>query len=307
MRVFVTGGTGLIGRRLIKRLLERGDDVAALTRRAGEARELLGPGVDIVEGDPMQPGAWMDAVAGCDAVLHLAGENIFNRRWKTWFKQLLWDSRVMSTMNVVAALARQPRRADGSPKVLVNASAIGFYGPTGDEELTENSSRGNDFLAQLCGAWEEQAAAAEKHGIRVAMVRVGVVLDKEGGALRKMLTPFKLFVGGKIGNGRQYMSWIHHADMVGLFLLALDHAEARGPVNGTAPHPVTNKEFSKALGRALHRPSFFRTPRIMLRLTLGEVANVIASGQRVLPARALALGYQFQFPSLEGALADVLK
>lgn len=307
MRVFITGGTGLVGKRLVKALSTRGDTPVVLSRRATTAKEIFGRGIEIVEGDPMQPGPWMDAISSCDGVIHLAGENVFARRWNTAFKQLLVDSRVLSTRNVVQALARNPRRADGSPKVLVNASAIGWYGPHGDEELDESTPPGNDFLTKLCVEWEKQAHDAEKHGVRVALVRVGIVLDREGGALTKMLTPFKLFVGGPVGSGKQYMSWIHHEDMVGLFLLGLDNANAVGPLNGTTPNPVTNKVFSKALGKVLHRPSFMKTPRIMLRLGLGEVANVIAEGQRVIPRKPLALGYSYRFATIEAALADLFR
>ena len=254
----------------------------------------------------MQADAWMDSVAECDAVINLAGENIFARRWNDEFKALLRDSRVKSTENVVHALTKHPRTAPGSAKVLVNASAIGYYGPAGDEELTEDSPPGNDTLARVCIEWENAARAAEAHGVRVAMVRVGVVLDTEGGALKQMLTPFKLFVGGKVGSGKQYVGWIHRDDIVGVFLLALDNADASGPINGTAPNPVTNKEFSKALGRALHRPSVMPTPAFGLRLMLGEVAEVVRTGQRVLPKRALALGYSFQFPEIDAALTNIL-
>jgi uncharacterized protein (TIGR01777 family) len=307
MRVFVTGGTGLVGTRLIPRLRDRGDHVVLLSRRAGPARERFGKACTVVEGDPMQPGPWMDAVADCDAVIHLAGENVFARRWSPEFKALLRDSRVKSTENVVQALAKQPRTAAGNAKVLVNASAIGYYGPHGDEELTEDSPPGDDFLARLCVEWEQAARGAEQHGVRVAYVRVGVVLAKEGGALAKLLTPFKLGGGGPAGSGRQWMSWIHRDDLVGIFLLALDHDNARGPLNGTAPEPVTNKAFGKALGHALHRPSFMPTPGFALRLMLGEVADVIVNGQRVLPKRPLALGYSFQYPTVEAALAEILK
>jgi uncharacterized protein (TIGR01777 family) len=306
MRVFVTGGTGLIGKRLVGQLLGRGDEVTVLTRRYGAARQMFGPNCDLVEGDPTEPGAWADALGGCDAVVHLAGENVFGRRWNPAFKQLLVDSRVKSTENVVEALRRQPRRPDGQPKALVNASAIGFYGPRGDEELAEDSPPGDDFLAGLCQRWEAAARAVEPSGVRCAVVRVGVVLDKHGGALAKMMTPFKLFAGGPAGSGRQWLSWIHHDDMVGLLLLALDHPEARGPLNGTAPNPVTNRDFAKALGRALARPAFVRTPGFALRLGLGEVADVILTGQRVLPRRALALGYTFRYPTVEAALAQIL-
>jgi len=307
MRVFVTGGTGLIGYRLVKQLLQRGHQPVVVTRRYGTARQMLGTEADLVEGDPMKPGDWQDRLVECDAVLHLAGENVFAHRWSTKFKQLLVDSRIQSTRLVVEALKRQPRRGDGQPKVLVNASAIGYYGPHGNEELTEDSPPGNDFLARLCVDWEKEALAAQVAGVRVAMVRVGVVLDSAGGALAKLLTPFRLFLGGPVGSGRQIMSWIHHEDLINLFLLPLDNAQASGPLNGTAPNPLTNKEFSRILGKVLHRPSFFWTPGFMLRLGLGEVANVITAGQRVVPRKALHLGYTFKYPLLEAALTEILE
>jgi uncharacterized protein (TIGR01777 family) len=189
---------------------------------------------------------------------------------------------------------------------LVNASAIGYYGPHGDEEVTEDSPPGSDFLANLCVEWENAAREAQSSGVRCAMIRVGVVLDKEGGALAKLLTPFKLFAGGPVGSGRQWMSWIHHADLTGLFLLALDNPQAIGPINGTAPNPVTNRDFGKALGHALHRPSFVWTPALALQVALGGAATLVVTGQRVLPKRALELGYSFQYPTVEAALAQIL-
>jgi uncharacterized protein (TIGR01777 family) len=306
MRVFLTGGTGLVGTRLIKRLRERGDEVVLLTRRPAVARDKLGDGT-VVEGDPTQPGPWMDAVADCDAVINLAGENIFGRRWSDDFKKTLLDSRVRSTENVVQALARHPKAPGGASKVLVNASAVGYYGPRGDEEINEDAPPGDDFLAHVCVEWEKAARGAEAAGARVALMRIGVVLDREGGALAALLTPFKMGVGGPAGSGRQWMPWIHHADVVGLLLFAMDNAGARGPINTTAPHPVTNREFSKALGRALHRPAFLPVPGFALRLRFGEVAGVILTGQRVVPREALKLGYAFQFPTVDAALADILK
>ncbi len=312
MRVFVTGGTGLIGVRLVRRLRGRGDEVVVLSRRP-DAWQCVGPDCRVVVGDPTEPGPWQDELAVCDAAVNLAGENLFARRWDEAFKAQLRDSRLRATENVAAALAKQPARADGAPKVLVNGSAVGYYGPHGDEELTEDSPPGDDFMARLCADWEAAALAVGEPGAsapgaapRVAVVRTGVVLDPAGGALAQLLTPFKLGLGGPVGSGRQYLPWIHHADIVGIFLLALDHPEARGPLNGTAPHPVTNKQFAKALGAALGRPAFLPTPALGLRLLLGEVAGVITTGQRVLPKRPLELGYQFRYPEVGPALRQLV-
>lgn len=304
MRVFITGGTGLVGTRLEKRLLERGDEVFILTRRPNAvAKE---KNVTAVVGDPMTAGSWADAIQNVDAVVNLVGEGIFNKRWSPEFKETLIKSRVDSTRNVAAALARNPKKADGSPKVLVSASAIGYYGPHGGEMLTENSPPGTDMMAKLCVDWEAATAEAKNAGVRVALLRVGVVLDKNGGALAKMLPPFKMFVGGPVGDGKQYMSWIHHDDLVGEILYALDHSHVAGPLNGTAPNPVTNREFSTALGNVLGRPSFMPTPAFMLKLALGEVADVVTKGQRVIPKAPMDAGYTFRFTDVESALKDVL-
>jgi hypothetical protein len=295
----------LIGHRLVHKLLDRGDRPVVITRRFSVARQALGPNVELVEGDPMQPGPWMDKITDCDAVIHLAGENIFGRRWNTAFKQLLVDSRVKSTQNIAQALSRKPNRGNGEPKVLVNASAIGIYGPRGDEEITEETAPASDFLGNLCVEWEKAARAVESAGVRSVQVRVGVVLDREGGALAQLVTPFKLGGGGPVGSGKQYMAWIHHEDMVNLFLFALDTPTCTGPMNGTAPSAVTNKVFSKALGKAMHRPSFMWTPGVMLRLLLGEAATIVTSGQRVVPRKALALGFVFQYPTIDQALGQL--
>jgi uncharacterized protein (TIGR01777 family) len=301
MRVFVAGGSGQVGSRLVPALLKNGDQVVVLTRNMTKAREKLGPGPEIVEGDPLTPGSWMNWVNGCDAVVNLVGEGVFNRRWRDSFKALIRDSRVKSTTNIVEAI----RRATDRPSVLVNGSAIGYYGFHGDELLTEDSPPGDDFLAKVCVEWEQAARPVEALRCRLVLLRTGVVLDKAGGALRKMILPFKLFVGGKIGSGKQWVSWIHHDDEVGLIQFALETDEVRGPLNATAPVPVTNKQFAKALGKALWRPSWFPTPRWLLRLVLGEVADLVTKGQRVLPKRAQELGYAFKFPDIHSALRDI--
>jgi uncharacterized protein len=306
MRVFITGGTGLIGSRLVPKLRQKGHQPLILSRRPDAATQ-FGNEAEVVVGDPTTPGAWQDRAAECDAIINLAGEGIFNKRWNSRFKQVLRDSRVKSTENCVAAIAKNSRRSDGSPKVLINASAIGIYGPHGDEELDESTSPGNDFLAGLCVEWENAAKPATQAGARLVIARMGVVLDRKGGALKSLITPFKFGMGGPVGSGTQYMSWVHQADVVGLLLLALDKSKASGPMNVTAPNPVTNKDFGKALGRALGRPAFVWTPGMMLKLGLGGVAEVILASQRVLPRKALEWGYSFQFGQIDAALADILK
>lgn len=303
MRVFITGGTGLIGTRLVTALLERGDQAVVLTRGKAAAAGKLPDKAELIEGDPQQPGTWMEKVSGCEAVVNLAGENLFAHRWNDSFKEALRDSRLRSTRNVVEAISRAPNK----PQVLVQGSAIGYYGFTGDEQLTEDSpGQTGDFLGQLSHDWEAAAQPVEQAGVRLVLLRTGVVLAREGGALKQMMLPFKLFTGGKVGSGGQWVSWIHHADEVGLILFALDNAAARGPLNATAPNPVTNAQLAKAIGKALWRPSFFPTPGFMLKLMLGEVSNLVLKGQRVIPKRAQQWGYRFQFPEIDGALADIL-
>lgn len=310
MRVFVTGGTGLVGARLIRALVKRGDAVVVLSRRA-EAWERVGQDVTIVTGDPTEPGPWQDELAKCDAVVNLVGAGIFDKRWSAAYKKTIRDSRVKSANNVVDAL----KRPDATAKVLVNASAIGYYGPHDDEEITEaNGLAGRDFMAGVCVEWEQAAQAATVAGVRVVMGRIGIVHDHLGGALSKLMLPFRLGIGGPVGMsfspsmwGKQYWSWIHYADLVGLFLMALDTPAASGPINFTAPHPVTNKQFATAFGAALGRPAFAPVPAIGLRVLLGGVSEIITTGQRVIPAKALALGYRYQFPEIGPALRDLIK
>ena len=302
MRVFITGGSGLVGRRLIPRLAQRGDHPVVLTRNAAHAADKLGKEIEAVEGNPTQPGPWMERVAGCDAIVNLVGEGIFNGRWSDTFKATLRDSRIKSTENVAIAI----QKAGAKPHVLVNGSAIGYYGFHGDEDLTESSPAGDDFLAKLCIDWENSAKPMEAMGVRIVLLRTGVVLDKAGGALAQMMLPFKLFAGGPVGSGKQWVSWIHHADEVGIILAALDRRQAAGAINATAPNPATNAQLAKALGAAMSRPSLLPTPGFMLRLALGERACLVLGGQRVLPRRAQELGYVFQFPTIDAALADIL-
>jgi uncharacterized protein (TIGR01777 family) len=300
MRVTVTGATGRIGTKLIRRLRDRGDEVTVLSRNPDRAREALG--VEAIAWEPEREAAPAAALAGRDGVVHLAGEDVA-QRWSAASKQRIVASRELGTRNLVAGL----EAADPRPGVLVSSSAIGWYGHRGDERLDESAPAADDFLAQVCVVWEREAAAAERLGVRVARIRTGGVLDKEGGALAKMLPFFKLGGGGPVAGGKQYMSWIHVDDLVSLYLAALDGGEGwSGPINGTAPEPVTNKAFSKALGRALNRPAVAPVPAFAVRTLYGEMADIVIHGQRVLPERARALGFPFAHPELDEALRSAL-
>lgn len=303
MRVLVTGGTGLVGSRLLPRLLERGDEVVVLTR---QEKPTLPAGCTLLLGDPAALGPWLDKLTTCDAVVHLAGENVFARRWRRRFKQRILDSRVNSTKLISECLAKSPSRPDGSPRVLISASAVGYYGFHDREELDEGDPSGNDFLAEVCLRWEKAAQPAKDAGVRVCHVRVGMVLDEIGGGLPKLVRPFRWFMGGPVGSGEQWISWIHIADLVGIILFALDRADVSGPINGTAPEPLTNWGFTKMLGTVLRRPCWLRVPNFAIRLLLGQVADVVTKGQRVIPRRALALGYTFHYADLEPALRHLL-
>lgn len=299
MRIFVTGGTGLIGSRLVRALLERGDECVVLSR---SGRDPWGhERARIVRGDPMAQGAWQRAVSGCDAVVNLAGQRIVDppHRWTAARKRLLRDSRVATTRHVAAAI----RAADRKPAAFVSASAIGYYGDRGDETLDESATHGNDFLADLSVAWEDAAVDAEDV-TRVVCVRTGLVLDRSGGVLAPLVPLFKLGLGGPWGDGTQWWSWIHAADEIGLILFAID-SDVAGSLNLTAPSPVTVNSFAQALGRALSRPALMRQPVFALRLAMGEMADALLASQRVVPRRALDAGYVFRFPELGGALGDL--
>jgi uncharacterized protein (TIGR01777 family) len=288
MNVVVAGSTGLIGTALVRALRERGDQVVRLDR-GGEGHHWDGKSV---------PGGALD---GATAVVNLAGASVAGRRWSEAYKREIEASRVGSTRALVEAM----RASKTKPRAFVNASATGYYGGRGDEELTEESTPGSDFLARLCIAWEAEAARAAEQGVRTVYLRTGIVLTPAGGALQKMIPPFKAFVGGPVGSGKQWMPWIHLADEVGLILWALS-GSASGPLNATAPEPVQMAEFARALGKALHRPAIFRVPGAALRLLVGEMREVMLDGQRALPRKALQGGYRFRFGALDEALRDLL-
>ena len=301
MRVTVTGATGLIGRRLVAALARRGDEVTVLSRDPARAREALGSGIEATRWDALHEPAPIAALVGREGVIHLAGEPVA-QRWSVAAKERIRVSREAGTANLVAGL----RSADPRPRVLVSASAVGYYGPRGDEEVAESDPPGSDFLAEVCVAWERAAQAAVELGMRVAIVRTGVVLDPAGGALAKMLPPFRAGVGGPVAGGEQWMPWIHVDDLVGLYLAALDGDGWSGPLNGSSPSPVTNRDFAKALGRALHRPALAPVPRFALRALYGEMEQIVTTGQRAVPRRAQQLGFAFAHPGLDAALRSAL-
>jgi uncharacterized protein (TIGR01777 family) len=305
LRVTVTGATGLLGPPLVAALQERGAQVTVLSRDAERARKRLSgdgrPQVEAFDWDLMSEPAPAQALEGRDAVVHLAGENVA-QRWSAQAKRAIRESRVSGTRNLLAGL----RVANSAPHTLVSSSAIGYYGPHGEEPLDEDAPPGKDFLAEICVEWEAEAAKASELGMRVVLVRTGIVLDKHGGALEKMLPPFRLGVGGPVAGGRQYMSWIHRADVIGMMLAALGDERWSGPVNATAPEPLSNREFSAALGRVLKRPALLPVPGLALQLLYGEMAEIVTQGARVVPAKPLVLGYGFQHPQLEQALGAAL-
>ncbi|MCS6988609.1 MAG: TIGR01777 family oxidoreductase [Chloroherpetonaceae bacterium] len=304
--IAITGGTGLIGTALVKALAERGDRVILLSRNPDKAKSQLPNLAGYYSWDATsQNGEWTEVLSQVDAVAHLAGAPVA-ARWDASYKKQIYESRVVSARHLVRAMSQ----ASPKPKAFICASGVGYYGNQGYGDdvpiLDESSPAANDFLATVCVDWEKEAFEAERLGIRVVAIRTGVVLSTKGGALEKMLTPFKLFAGGPIGSGNQWVSWIHIDDEVGLWLFALDNDAASGALNATSPNPVTMRTLADALGRVLSRPSFFAVPKSALELLFGDAANVIAEGQRVVPKRALELGYRFQYPELERALRDLL-
>jgi uncharacterized protein len=298
MRVFVTGATGLVGRALSASLLQDGHEVVALSRSASP--EGMPRGARAVQGDPSGTGPWQEELARCDACVNLAGEPVAAGRWTDERRKRIRDSRVLATRNVASVIGA------GGPSVLVNGSAIGYYGPCGDEVVDESFPAGNDFLAHVAMEWEEATRAAARRA-RVVLVRTGIVLSPDGGALPRLALPFRMFAGGPIGDGGFWQSWIHVDDEVGILRASIENPEARGPVNATAPDPVRNRDLARALGRVLRRPSLLVAPAFAVRAALGEMAEVVLASQRVVPRRALALGYRFRWPALEPALRDLLR
>lgn len=297
MHILITGGTGLIGRQLCKALLAQGHELTVLSRNPASVPAKCGAGVHAMA----ILDEWQTDQA-FDSVINLAGEPIVDARWTAQRKQVLWDSRVSLTESLVQRIAA----ARHKPSVLLSGSAIGYYGNRGDAVLDESAAAGEDFAAMLCKAWEDAARIAESTGVRVCLLRTGLVLSRHGGLLGRMLLPFKLGLGARLGDGTQWMSWVHIEDYVGMLLSLLDNAHASGPYNMTAPQPATNREFTATLAKVLHRPAPFIMPAILLKPVMGERACLLLEGQRVLPKKVMEEGYRFSFANLADALHDLL-
>jgi uncharacterized protein (TIGR01777 family) len=300
MKIFITGGTGFVGRHLVSRLLGEGHTVTVLSR-SEKASDRLPGGTSIVIGDPVEEGAWQESVKGQDCIINLAGTSLFSR-WTPETKKQIEESRISTTRNIVDAI--EPARE--RDVVLFSTSAVGYYGFYEDEELIEESPPGSDFLARVAVEWENAALRAEEKGTRVVITRFGIVLGEKGGALGQMMSIFRRYLGGPLGSGKQWFSWIHMGDLVGVFVFLMAHPEITGPVNLTSPNPVRNEELARALGKAMHRPSFLPTPGFLLKLLLGEFGSVLLEGQKVIPRKLLDNGYIFVYPEIDGALQSLI-
>jgi hypothetical protein len=302
MRIVIAGATGLIGKMLTKDLLESKHSVVVLTRSLHRATTFSHPLLQIVHWDGRTAESWHRHIDGADAVVNLAGESLGTGRWTKSRKKVLISSRVDPTVAIVNAIKAATRK----PKVLMNASAVGYYGAVDQGDVAEDSPAGNDFVSRICLAWEQSALEAEAAGVRVVFSRSGIVLDPGGGALQKMLTPFRFFVGGPLGSGNQWLPWIHREDEVRAIRLLLETESLSGPVNLTAPESATMQEFGVTLGRVLRRPSTMRVPAFILKAILGEMADIVLTGQRAVPRKLLQGGFKFKFPVLKEALEELL-
>jgi uncharacterized protein len=300
-RVVVTGATGMIGKALCSQLTLKGYELVVLSRNPEQARQSV-PGAAVKWNPADAQGEWVGVLDGAFGVIHLAGAPVAGKRWTEQYKAELRNSRVVPTRTLVEAM----NSVNQKPSVFVCGSAIGYYGPRDDTELDETAPPGNDFLGKLGLAWEHEGARAGTYGIRTVLLRTGVVFDREAGALPKMVSPFRMYVGGPVLPGSQWFSWIHIDDEVGLILLALEDTRVSGPLNATAPQPQTNREFSTTIGKVLGKPSWLPVPGFALKILFGEMADTLTTGQRVIPRKALDLGYTFKFPTAEAALRDLL-
>ena len=303
MKVLIAGGTGFIGRSLIERLVHAGHSAVVLTRRPAMMDVPSNPSIRCLQWDARSTGEWEPVVNEVDAVINLAGESIAAKRWTSAQKERIARSRIEATHAIVRAIEKAMRK----PEVLISASGVGYYGDVREGDVDEDSPHGDDFFANLCLQWESEALLAGRHAVRVVTLRTGIVLHPSGGTMKKFLLPFRLFVGGPLGPGSQWMSWIHREDAIRAILFALENKSLSGPVNITAPNPVTMREFCRSLGRALRRPSWFPVPGFALRLALGDMADVVLKGQRVIPAKLIRAGFSFNFPQLDPAMSELVR
>ena len=303
MTIVITGGTGFIGSGVVQRLCEEGHRIILLTRNPKAVQHLTSQSLMVEQWDAKTVGMWASRVDGADAVINLAGEPIGEKRWSPLQKARIVESRIDATRAIVDAITH----AKVKPQVLVSASGVGYYGDVENEDVTESYPKGEGFLSDTCNQWEREAQAAETFRVRVVMPRFGVVLEKNGGALKKLLFPFKLFAGGPLGSGKQWFPWVHRDDVVEILLFALKNPGLFGPVNVAAPEPVTMKQFCRALGRAMHRPSWAPVPSFVLRTILGEMSEIVLGGQRIIPQKLKTAGYRFRYPKLDEALAAIFR
>jgi uncharacterized protein (TIGR01777 family) len=301
-QIIINGATGLIGQKLCAALSIAGHDITVFTRDIDNGKKILPFIKNFVEWDYRKPHLRKNELDGKDAIIHLAGANVFGKRWSEKYKSIIMESRETATRNLVSTVLELKNK----PEAFISSSAVGFYGDQGDQIITEDSPAGNDFLADVCKAWEKEASLVEKSGVRRVSIRTGIVLSIHDGALKKMLIPFRLFLGGQLGNGHQWFPWIHIEDIVRIYLFALDNKNISGAVNGTSPNPVTMNLFAKSLGKTLHRPSVFTVPGFALKLAVGKGAEPILCSQKVIPKKLTNHSFQFRYNHLEPALASLL-
>lgn len=301
--IIITGATGLIGKSISYELIKRGDEVTVFTGDTTRAKNEVPNAKLYVKWNYNKPEGWKDHLNSKDAVIHLAGASLFDKRWTENYKKTIIESRETSTLNIINAI----KEAEEKPGIFICSSAVGYYGDSGNKILTEGSQKGNSFTAKVCEKWERAAAEVEKFGVRRVSIRTGIVLNSGEGTLKKMVTPFKFFVGGTLGNGKQWFPWVHIIDLVNIFLFVLDNKETEGALNAVSPNPVSMKEMTDEIGRILHRPSFFKVPHFALRIVLGELADEVIASLRVKPQKLSDYNFKFQFDNISLCLKDLLK